>query len=329
MSNTINATKLIQNDKDILLFSIEGSELANIALYKQHESGDRESIQRKFDIQRSRKISSELKLKRLFMPNSIVINLDLETNNLNIEDIYTDGKLNWNIIKDKLKAFVIDGQHRLRAFEYYNESYDVVVSAYINLSLAEIADIFIQINYNQKPVNKSLVYDLLGINKSINPEFFIYHNVVEKLNTFEDSPFFNSIKMLGYGDGLISQSSLISAIDKYKLSKNLKNFGLDPTEDNLFAILFFYFKAVKKHFESAWMNKTPLVKSAGMKAMVLLIQDVIILIDTEINETSINSIIKKIPNNFWDNMIVPGGEAGVQYIYKKLKEFLVENEQIS
>ncbi len=94
-------------------------------------------------------------------------------------------------------------------------NFNLIVSAYFNLSLTDIAEIFFQINYHQKPVNKFLVFDLLGISEKIFPQYYLLHNVVKKLNEEINSPFYNQIKMLGSGDE-------INLLDKIKNVLNLK-----------------------------------------------------------------------------------------------------------
>lgn len=79
-----------------------------------------------------------------------------------------DGCLELIIPTGKKLANVIDGQHRLYAFESPNVNYasrqmELLCSIYLDLPSAYQGYIFATINFNQKSVNKSLAYQLYGL----------------------------------------------------------------------------------------------------------------------------------------------------------------------
>ncbi|RYL29656.1 DGQHR domain-containing protein [Acinetobacter piscicola] len=80
-----------------------------------------------------------------------------------------DGTYDLQIPSNKKLAAVIDGQHRLMAFEHAKQDEDIqnmqlVCSIYLDLPKALQAQIFAVINSTQKPVDKSLTYNLYGYN---------------------------------------------------------------------------------------------------------------------------------------------------------------------
>jgi DNA phosphorothioation-associated DGQHR protein 1 len=78
-----------------------------------------------------------------------------------------DGTFNLEIPSLKKLAAIIDGQHRLMAFEHSEkgtQDMELVCSIYLDLPKALQAQIFAVINSTQKPVDKSLTYNLYGYN---------------------------------------------------------------------------------------------------------------------------------------------------------------------
>lgn len=80
-----------------------------------------------------------------------------------------DGTYDLQIPSNKKLAAIIDGQHRLMAFEHAKQDEDIqnmqlVCSIYLDLPKALQAQIFAVINSTQKPVDKSLTYNLYGYN---------------------------------------------------------------------------------------------------------------------------------------------------------------------
>ncbi len=330
--NVINAIKIDQKERPILIFSLPANDLRALAYYNQRELDRKDGIQREFNQQRSKEIADYLEEDDAVLANNIIINLELEKNGLTFEDIYDEAKkeLKIGILINKSKkdhkktAFVIDGQHRLRAFELsHQNTFPLVVSAMMDLSLAEIAEIFVKINYYQKPVNKSLVFDLLGISKKMFPNYFILHNVVEKLNDDMASPFYGNVKMLGTGKGYVSQASLISAIEKYKIRESLKSINIKPTEDVLYNLIWNYFEAVKSSFPEFWGEKKILSKNIGIRAMFKVMD--FILKETsmkkqEFSPHTISEYLNKIDQNIFTNpdSTAFGGEKGVKHLSDKI-----------
>lgn len=330
--DTIDTIKINQKERPILIFTLPANDLRAIAYYNQREVDRKDGIQREFKQLRSKEIAEYLEEDDAVLANNIIINLELEKNGFAFEDIYDEAnkKLNIGLLIRKSRrdhkktAFVIDGQHRLRAFEFSNQnSFPLVISAMIDLSLAEVAEIFVKINYYQKPVNKSLVLDLLGISKKMFPDYFILHNVVEKLNNDMASPFYGNIKMLGTGKGYVSQASLISAIEKYKIREKLKAIDITPTEDVLYNLIWNYFEAVKETFAEFWGEKKILSKNIGIRAMFNVMESVLqktISKKQEFSPSNISVYLKKIDKDIFSNpdSTAFGGEKGVKHLSNKI-----------
>lgn len=157
-------------------------------------------------------------------------------------------------------AQLIDGQHRLEGIkaaiaekpELANKT--IIVSLAINLETKDAAKIFLNINSEQKPVPKSLIYDLYGVtdeerNFAINRA----EDIARILNEDVNSPFYNVIKYPGMprGKGKLDLSTVVNALKAYvdhdgKLEeKNVSSLNLQAT------VLQNYFNALKYHADKA------------------------------------------------------------------------------
>ncbi|MEJ0106142.1 MAG: DGQHR domain-containing protein [Bacteroidota bacterium] len=189
-------------------------------------------------------------------------------------------------------VLVIDGQHRLVGLERANkevqDNYDLVVAFIIGYDRSIIAKQFYTINYEQKPVNKSLLYQLTGeFTKEIN-ELSFMHNVVKLLNELENSPFQGRIKMLGTTPKnispdakaklSISQSFLIDSTIRFISAKAkgslyppilLKYFKNPDEHIHIVRLIARYFNAVKE-IKSDWEIPKESLISKGMGVGALL-----------------------------------------------------------
>ncbi|WDR05101.1 DGQHR domain-containing protein [Devosia rhodophyticola] len=162
-------------------------------------------IQRRLDEKRVREISTYIKTKEAVFPTAVVIALDQR--NVTVKNL-ADG-----IFSFKLSAYkdlddpsrqiefddivsIIDGQHRIKAFESYNgPEFLINVSIFIDIDEATKAEIFSTVNLAQTKVNKSLVYDLFSLSLGRSPEKTC-HELVVALDRLEGSPFEKELRDL-------------------------------------------------------------------------------------------------------------------------------------
>ena len=203
--------------------------------------------------------------------------------------------INWNdenyvpeIIDDQIiiplvdsVAQLIDGQHRLEGLKEavkVDESINnktLLVSMVIGLKTKEAAKIFININSEQKPVPKSLIFDLYGVTED-DKNFAITRSgdIAKELNENVDSPFYNLIKYPGNprGKGKIDLSTVVSVLKKYVdvdgkfVENNIRDLNLQSQ------FIINYFSSIKYHWEKEdmWGNasKNVLFKASGFIAAV-------------------------------------------------------------
>lgn len=200
-------------------------------------------------------------------------------------------------------ANVLDGQHRiegLRAFASNNANFDINVSIFVDLDIAEQAYIFSTVNLAQTKVNKSLVYDLYDLAKSPSPQK-LCHNIAVTLDRTPNSPFSERIKRLGsatpgrYNETL-TQATFVRALmpylsrdenkdrDLYLRKKKLtradakdsekmifRNMMIENRDMDLTQVVFNYFSAVQERWPKAWASNgrgIMLNKTNGFKALM-------------------------------------------------------------
>lgn len=193
----------------------------------------------------------------------------------------------------KNTLLIIDGQHRLFGFEDFSpdqkKEYQLIVSFLVKMDSSVLAQLFYTINYNQKTVNKSLLYHLTGAFSRDLSEIKLLHEFVRILNENNKSPFYNKIKMLGKGKGYVSQAFLIDMLLPYflmtkKKSKTIPIFRYYFVSENqqiaIINILIKYFLAIKNILNennNLWdKGNTILTKTVGIGAFIKILQKIII-----------------------------------------------------
>jgi DGQHR domain-containing protein len=273
------ALELNQGGFTFYVFQISAKLLLSIAYTSERTRGNRRGIQRGLRKDRLKEIGVYLQGQKKgppILPNSIIVSLSHDS-------YFKNGKMHI-ARKASGEAFVLDGQHRLWAFnpEWSGDvDLPLLVSAFIDLDDSYKALVFRTINGEQRKINPSLVYDLIPMLRTsewVNFQDKRAQELVEELNTDRDSPWLESISMVGGGGQIISQSSFITAIKK--LMKPGHIFG-DGEEDFFeqtleFEVLLIYFKALSGAYPKEWNNKGYLLcKYMGVSATLNLMERIV------------------------------------------------------
>lgn len=216
---------------------------------------------------------------------SLIKKYILEGNNF-----YSTFILNWtdNKLKPEFKdneiiipivpysAQVIDGQHRLvglqeaiKEDESIGEK-EILITLSMNLKTNDAARIFININSEQKPVPKSLIYDLFGeIEDDTNHSINRANDIADELNGNIESPYYSSIKFPGQpkGVGLVDLSTVVSSLKKHLESDGVFASHKLTNLQNQKTVILNYFIALRFYYdrEDLWSNKNknPFLTNAG------------------------------------------------------------------
>lgn len=287
---------LIQVNQPIGTFyvgKIKAIDLLEIYEIKRRSAGD--GVQRDLRTKRLSDISNFCTDPDATFPTPIIVSIK-DSNNTKLLQVSGDF-YNFEYNQKEKIAEVIDGQHRLEGIKKANisEDFELIVVFMFNLEEDEKAYIFSTINSNQEKVSKDLIYELFDLSEKRSPQRTC-HEIARIMNSDEDSPFFQRLKMLGkkeVGNESLSQGTFINYLMKHvsknanedmRLIKNNKKLSSDDTlifrdyfitekDEIILKILMNYFSAVKEVFPYEWNNpdKYILSKTTGygglMKAL--------------------------------------------------------------
>lgn len=278
-------------------------------------TGSKDLYQRKLDPVRVRNIADYIKksinsdsgssrVEKPLFPNSMILAVQVDA--LATEAPLSIIDLDWDSIE---KVYIVDGQHRFAGMRLLYEKlqenaiwpseeaqrvlpmikqYCFNCTILVNYDLWEQAEIFADINFKQKKVNKSLYYEIYGQYPPERAEdyersfIFLAHNLVNVLNYNELSPLKGMVKMLGTGSGTISQAYLVEALSRH-IQPDKGIWHYNPFDDSfsnktymhMSVELLSFFTAVKNLFSDYFGNpKSILSKTSGLGAMIRLIKDV-------------------------------------------------------
>lgn len=310
------------------------------------------NIQREQSKERIYEIAEYLSKENTLFPNSIIINLSSISPN---EDINKLIKIDAEFLEfdsSKVVATVIDGQHRLAAFNYISDSqlkkrlmdsFELIITIFVGLEVPQQAELFATINGKQKPVNKSILYDLSELSEEEYTELMTAHLIVKWFNVTENSPWFGMIKMLGAGEGMVSQAAFVDGLlplfEETTVKSNSKRIPifrllfLKKEEKKIISILYNYFKTIKEFFPNEWNNpEYILTKTTGLGAMLKLIPSIYYYLHSTNSEYNIHdyvSLINKLEGfDFKSIKYSGGGEALQNQLFLDLKKRIFQEIDI-
>jgi len=206
------------------------------------------------------------------------------------------------ILPDTYKAaWVIDGQHRLFGFSDLGEkshTENVFVIAFENMSGEKAANLFVEINHEQKTVSKSLIDDLKGELHWDSPEprkrlEAVCSRLVNELNADMSSPLFGRVVQTGLSvsrnkrGACLSLPSMIDGLQKSQLlgyiHPKTKNFADGPftSSDGLKTLersrraINLIFTELKEANSEAWDlgASVGFCRNAGFNAVLRIVSD--------------------------------------------------------
>jgi DGQHR domain-containing protein len=176
-------------------------------------------------------------------------------------------------IRDRV-AQIIDGQHRVEGIRAAIKAkptigkLEIPVVFYEKLSTQECADIFLSINTEQKPVQRSLVFDLYGVASQhvVDPAAFRARDIATSLNEQEGSPFKDLIRLPGReaatGTGTskkksagVDLSTVVTSLKPLVEEKGIfEQVGVAELQMQISALLN-YFDVLKEWYGGLWTDK--------------------------------------------------------------------------
>lgn len=275
------------------------------------------------------------------------------------------------IPKNKGITLIVDGQHRFIGTQrFYKslkdsdkeivENFEFIVTYLVGFDLYEVGQIFATVNFNQKPVNRSLYYDIFGSapqtdrDGKLQNDIRLAHELAVHLNISESSPIKAMIKLLGKGYGLFSQAFFVDKMIRYVFKSRiwdglLTDYLSGGTEYRIIAkFIKAYMAAIQEAYPSAWPTKVMkenglvyssyyydyvLCKTTGLGAYFRLIKNIYPLVseDPENFKKNILNIFSKMSDNEARTLFAktgPFGGAGAEGLQDKLYGYLLSKYEL-
>ena len=308
----------------------------------------------------------------------------LEDDQLDEKGIFIDD--NYIIIPDSREGLIVDGQHRLAGFQLLHElannkkikvgrkileeaypgleysyvieqieKYSFPCTILLDFDLWEQGRVFANVNFKQKPVNRSLYYDIFGSFPDPDKnDIYIAHHYTVYLNNNPTSPLKGKIKLHGVGQGIFSQAFFVEALLETFKKGHAFNFIVyeyattNKINETILKFFKIYFSAISEVFKDYWPQSNEntsrsyhsvLLKTNSLgaliklseviyKDLVLVFTDLDTASDDELKEVIIKKYLTKISDKgaeyFSSNSAYArGGSKGLQTeLFQKLKRNL-------
>lgn len=171
-------------------------------------------IQRRLSPERVKELTDYVRTVDASFPTSIIVAVRGE------DAQFDETRAVMSLPKHQSVAKIIDGQHRVAGLKTLRGStFMVNVTIFVDMDIADQANVFATINLAQTKVSKSLVYDLYAYAKTRSPQKAC-HNIARLLNREEQSPLHWRIKILGRAtpgrsDETLTQAAVVESLLPY------------------------------------------------------------------------------------------------------------------
>jgi len=176
-------------------------------------------------------------------------------------------------------TLIVDGQHRFFGTKLlYNklsdpkvkkivEDFEFIITYLVGFDIYEVGQIFATVNFNQKPVNRSLYYDIFGSapqtdrEGNLQNDIRLAHDLALHLNNSETSPINSMIKLLGKGYGMFSQAFFVFNMLRVFRTGIWNQLLIDYINagneyKNIAKFMKSYLQALQESYPTSWPKKT-------------------------------------------------------------------------
>ncbi|MDR2235316.1 MAG: DGQHR domain-containing protein [Chryseobacterium sp.] len=308
------------NDHIILVTAVKFKDLKNIVKFTQRTSSnwsDNNDESSKFYQRQTNEIRVENIKKyisstifennesEILFPSSMILSINSDYNEFKKDEFNV---IDFELPTAKESCLIVDGQHRMKAmFSLYKElegqffaeeklikvlNYKFNCTILVDYDIWEQAKIFANVNFNQKPVDRSLYYDIFGeIPKFGKDEklgdLYVAHELGKFLNLSSKSPLKGFVRNFNSGKGFISQAFLTQQILRLLGPRSGWNDIVEDFKKNdderldlhkkLPKVFVAYFSTLKKEFSEYWPKSidksqaTILTKTTSLGAFLRLL----------------------------------------------------------
>ena len=306
---------LLQDSPPVYVIVISGRWLLEHTTPSWRIKDPMKGFQRIVKEDRARQIARTILDRQRAFPNAITLATDAR------EFKHTDSKI---VIPDKAKFLVVDGQHRLWAQKFSQKDGQYACIIHLNKSEKEMAELFLEINENQRRVPSSLRWDLVRLVRPEGDEAAVTASeIVFALVDREDSPFHISIDLTGEQKELsVKQGSLAPEI-KTLVTRAKKVH--DPTFDDYVSLLIRFFSAVRSLNPSGWGDpSSTYYRARVLRALIRVLTDLVVdarSLDKLTALLLLEKLQKIDPSTLSEERIrAAQGSAGVIDLYEAMKK---------
>lgn len=240
-------------------------------------------------------------------------------------------------------AQIIDGQHRVlglaAAIEKKKslEKLEIPVTLFSGLSTKECADIFLSINTEQKPVHRSLVFDLYKVASDyvVDPAALRAGDLASELNERQDSPFLLYVNFPGAPKGKkgLALSTIVSALKPLVEEKGVfEQVGL--TELSMQAqFLINFFSVLRDAYGVEWESSSNVFRmAAGFVGALEFVKNKLVVhcnLTGDFTATAIAAVVKMSPGSLIRRESIEGlqGRRAFTFVANALEDLFDPNDQ--
>ena len=227
------------------------------------------------------------------------------------------------VLPDKSKFLVVDGQHRLWAQTFSQKDAQYACIVHLDKTEQEMAEMFLEINDNQRRVPSSLRWDLVRLVRPEGDEAGVTSaEIVFELANRADSPFNIAIDLTGEQKDLsIKQGSLAPEIKT--LVGRLKR-RYDPSFEDYVSLIIRFFSAVRALNPEGWGDpSSTYYKARVLRALIRVLTDLALDAGSLASLTApflLTKLQKIDPATLSDERVrAAQGSAGVTDLYQAMR----------
>lgn len=283
------------NSRVLYTFAIDGKTIHKFATISRAKRPDNNKImgyQRPEAAKHIQEIRNYLESSDPMVPNSIVIAFKetvvfkpISKNGLFSEHGYLEIPVDDKVNEEDKPGWIVDGQQRAAAIRESNlESFPICATAFITSDDHLQREQFILVN-STKPLNKSLIYELLPETDALLPSQFQRKKfpslLLNELNSNTKSIFKGMIKTSTCPTGIVKDNSMLRIIENsladgalYKFYDALKN---EADTKGMFNLLNNFWTAVSITWPDAWgqpPKKSRLLHGTGISSLGFIMDSI-------------------------------------------------------
>lgn len=318
-----------QHGKSFFLTALSASDIVSISYVARRGVDEEEgAVQRLLNPARIAGIRDFVMAGGIF-PVSIVLNWSDTSNAPRVKS----GKL--IIQRSPRTAQIIDGQHRVIGLAAAIEkkkslaNLQLPVSLYKGLTTKECADIFLSINTEQKPVHRSLVFDLYKVASDyiVDPAALRAGDLASELNENPESPFLGYIKFPGAPAGQkgLALSTVVSAVKPLVEEKGVfEQVGLSQLQMQT-QFLMNFFNVLREAYGAEWESPSNVFRmAAGFVGALEFVKNKLVVhcnIKGDFTSSAIEKVMKLGPGSLIRRDAIEGlqGRRAFSYVASALE----------